>query len=324
MSTAKKYDVVSVGMALVDSIIKGFDPSPISASGYRASSCTLSVGGEAVNEAVTASKLGLKTAILCALGQDMAGTLVLDTLKNNCVDTSFVLYPKEHSTPVTTMFVNEDGTRKSVTNLSHTYNFCPEKHLDSLLQTEAVILGSLFRAPFDNPVSIKAVLECAHENGVLTVADTKLPNFRFMSLEDIKDSLPLIDYITPNEDEARYFTGKDKPEEMAKVFLSYGIRNVVIKLGSNGCYFSSGKERFYLPAIKVEALDATGAGDNFVSGLVSELLRGEDIHSALEFANACGALCSTAVGACTALENRNQILCLLQKRSPNPSLQPSK
>ncbi len=56
-----KYDLICIGMALVDSIIKGFDPKPISASGYRAVSCTLNAGGEAVNEAIAASRLGLRS-----------------------------------------------------------------------------------------------------------------------------------------------------------------------------------------------------------------------------------------------------------------------
>ena len=47
-----RYDVICVGMALVDSIIRGFDPAPVSASGYRAQSGSLNVGGEAVNEAI--------------------------------------------------------------------------------------------------------------------------------------------------------------------------------------------------------------------------------------------------------------------------------
>ena len=54
-------DLVCIGMALVDSIIRGFDPEPVSASGYRAVSGDLSAGGEAVNEAVAAAKLGVKT-----------------------------------------------------------------------------------------------------------------------------------------------------------------------------------------------------------------------------------------------------------------------
>ncbi len=73
-------DLICIGAALVDSLIRGFDPHPISASGYRAVSGSLSVGGEAVNESMAAAKLGLRTAILCALGQDEAGDMVAGAL----------------------------------------------------------------------------------------------------------------------------------------------------------------------------------------------------------------------------------------------------
>lgn len=306
-----KYDVICVGMALVDSIIRGFDPNPVSASGYVAESGSLNAGGEAVNEAVAAAKLGLKTGILCALGQDQAAEIVLGELRKNGVDTGLVV--RSEATPVTTMFVNADGTRKSVTNQAHRFNFHPEKDPALFTDAKAVILGSLFRAPFDDPGIIRAVTGAARAAGQLVVADTKLPNFRFLTLEDVRDSLPDIDYITPNEDEARYFTGKEDPEEMADMFLGFGVRNVLIKLGSKGCLLKNRERTVRLPALPVRAVDATGAGDNLVAGFVSELLRGTDPEEALRFANACGALCTTAVGAGTALKDRDQVLRLTEQ-----------
>ena len=145
-------------------------------------------------------------------------------------------------------------------------------------------------------------------------ADTKLPNFRFLTLADIRESLPLIDYITPNEDEARYYTGKKDPEEMADVFLGLGVKSVIIKLGGKGCYFKNETISLHLPPCNITAVDATGAGDNFVAGFASEILRGADPVTALHFANACGAICTTAVGAGTALKSREQVLVLLGKR----------
>ncbi len=304
----KTYDIICAGMALVDSIIKGFDPEPVSASGFRARSASLNAGGEAVNEAVTAAKLGMKTAIMCSLGNDGAGDLVFNYLEKNGVGTGLVLRSDDHPTPVTTMFVNDDGTRKSITNGSHRYNFHPEKHIEKITDARALILGSLFRAPFDDPEIIFTVLKAAKNAGQITLADTKLPNFRFLTLKDLRDALPLADYITPNEDEARYFSGKDDPEEMADVFLSYGVRNVIIKLGAKGCLLKNADGSVYLPAHPVKAVDATGAGDNFVAGFISELLRGSTPADALAFANICGAICTTAVGAGTALKNREQIL----------------
>ena len=204
----KTYDLMCVGVALVDSIIRGFDPNPVSASGYRATSGSLNVGGEAVNEAMAAAKA----------------------------------------------------------------------------------------------------------EGQLVFADTKLPNFRVLTLEDLRDSLPLIDYITPNEDEARYFSGKEEPEDMADVFLGCGVKNVIIKLGGKGCFFKNAEEALRLPAFGITAVDATGAGDNFVAGFASEILRGASHADALGFANACGAICTTAVGAETALKSREQVLELIADR----------
>lgn len=307
----KNLDILCIGTALVDSIIKGFDEKPVSATGYRAVSGTLNVGGEAVNEAATAVKLGMKTGIMCFLGEDTAGDMILNSLRGFGVDTSYVIREKDHPTPVTTMFVNDDGTRRSITNNAHSYNFHPELYTDSLKDTGAVILGSLFRAPFNDPLIIYKVLGKAKEAGVLIFADTKLPNFNPLTLEDIKDSLPFIDYITPNEDEAAYYTHKDKPEEMAEFFLDHGVKNVIIKLGSKGCYFRNDEKEYRLPACNINAVDATGAGDSFVAGFVSELIRGESVYEALRFGNGCGAVCTTEVGATTALKSRDQVLKMI-------------
>ena len=309
----ERYDILCVGTALVDSLIRGFDPEPVSASGYRAESGTLSVGGEAVNEAMAAAKLGLRTGILCALGEDGAGELVAGALRRCGVDTGAIAWSKEHATPVTTMFVNADGTRRSITNGAHRYNFHPERYPERLGKARAVILGSLFRAPFDDAEVVQAVVSAVKDAGSLLIADTKLPNFRFLTLEDLKSSLGLIDCVTPNEDEARYYTGKDEPEAMADAFLSFGVGSVIVKHSAKGCLYKDRETVLRLPALPVNAVDATGAGDNFVAAFVSERLRGAGPAEALRFANACGALCTTAVGASTALRDREQVLKLREQ-----------
>ena len=310
-----KYDIVFIGTAIVDAILKGFDPQPVSVTGYRADSCSLHAGGEAVNGAIAAAKLGMKTAILCALGKDAAGNMIGAELAANGVDTSLIVRSADHPTPVTTMFVAEDGSRRSITNKAHRYNFHPERHLEALSDAGAVVLGSLFRAPFDDPDVVRTIAAAAHEKGVPVFADTKLPNFTKLGLEDLADSLPLIDCITPNEDEARYYSGEDDPEKMADVFLDAGVGSVIVKLGGKGCLFKNREEKLYLPACSIDAVDASGAGDNFLAGYVSEILRGSSVDRALIFANACGAICTTAVGACTALQDRQQVLEFIKEMS---------
>ncbi len=299
-------DLICVGMALVDSVIRGFDPKPVSASGYRAASGTLSVGGEAVNEAIAAARLGLDTGILCRLGRDTAGELAVGELRRAGVRTDRIL--RDGTTPVTTMFVREDGTRRSITNEAHRQPFHPEENPALFTDAKALTLGSLFRTPFDDPGTVLAVVRGAKQAGLLVFADTKLPNFRFLTLADLRESLPLMDWITPNEDEAFFFSGKDDPEEAADVFLDHGVKNVIVKLGAKGCLLKNAGGSLRLPAYPVNAVDSTGAGDNFLAGLVSELLRGAPPEAALRFANACGAICCTAVGAGTALVSREQVL----------------
>jgi sugar/nucleoside kinase (ribokinase family) len=303
----RNCDIVYIGTSLVDVIVQGFDHKPVSASGFRAESCSINVGGEAVNGVITAAKLGARASVLCHLGSDLEGDMVVRALEKYGVSTNCIVRD-EHPTPVTTMLVDADGSRKSITNLAHKHNFHPERYLDCLKGAKAVVLGSLFRAPFDDPAIVKAVVEYAHENGILVFADTKIPNFAKITLDDLKDSLPYIDYITPNEDEGRFFTGEDDHEKMANVLLDEGVKNVIVKLGGKGRLFKNSEQTIRLDAYGINAVDTTGAGDNLLAGFVCEILRGKNIEDALTFANACGAICSTAVGASTALKDREQVL----------------
>ena len=92
-----------------------------------------------------------------------------------------------------------------------------EKELNIILR-EISYLKENILIPDDEDIIIE-VVSAAKDRGSLVFADTKLPNFKKLSLEDIRGALPFVDYITPNEDEARYFSGKSEPEEMADAFI---------------------------------------------------------------------------------------------------------
>lgn len=303
----KKTDILYIGMALIDSIVKGFDPVPVSASGYRAEAGSLHAGGEAVNGSIASAKLGLKSSILCALGKDAGGDIVVGELETNGVDTSLVQRIASHSTPVTTMLVETDGSRKSITNKTHAYNFHPERFKECLNDSKIVCLSSLFRAPFDDPEIIAEVVREAKDNGAIVFADTKIPNFSSIRLADVIESMPFIDYIFPNEDEAEFFTGESEADKMADSFLELGVKNVIIKRGGDGSFFKSSKERIFTTAFKVDVADTTGAGDNFIAGFAEELLSGRSHEEALKFANACGAVSATKEGALAGLLSKEQV-----------------
>lgn len=291
---------IYIGTSLIDSIIKNINPEPVTPTGYVAESASLNIGGEAVNGSVTLSKLGGSVRLLAFLGSDAAGGIIKNALNANGVDTSLIVHPEGIPTPVSTLMVNEDGSRRTITNQAHRYNFHPENYLDCFDGADSVALTSLFRTPFNDPDVIYKTVRTAKEKGLTVYADTKLPNFNRLTLDDIKDSLPYIDYITPNEAEAPYYTGEDDSEKAADVFLKYGIKNAVIKLGSNGCLMKNADGVTRLPAFKIDAVDTTGSGDNFLAGLI--------YSGDLVFASACGAICATKVGATTAIKDANQVI----------------
>lgn len=193
-----------------------------------------------------------------------------------------------------------------------------------------VSLASLFRAPLDRPEVIRALVLAAKKAGALVSADTKLPTFREVPVEALADVWPLIDFLFPNEKEAEYYTGETEYPKMAAAFRRLGVHNVVIKAGAEGCYVDGegipapcplsaapdqnapavpggGKDaegqqrrdggRFHLPALPVEVVDSTGAGDNFVAGFLSGVLQGEGLRACAERGRARASECISRMGA---------------------------
>ncbi len=272
------YDIICAGQALVDCITRGREDAPVKPNVYRADTIRLHIGGDAVNESVALTGMGLKAAIVCGLGRDIAGNLILDQLNRAGVDVSRVSRPPI-DTPVANLQVARDGSRISIN--SHAarlegYAIAPEL----LRGARVVSLASLFRPPLEDPESLRALIRAAKASGAILCCDTKLPLVEGLSLDALSDALPLIDYIFPNEREAAYYTGKAALPEMARALADRGIRNVVIKAGPEGCYIHGQGVSKALPALPVEAVvDTTGAGDNFVAGFISGILKSEPIEA---------------------------------------------
>ncbi|MBQ3273749.1 MAG: carbohydrate kinase family protein [Christensenellaceae bacterium] len=312
MPTEYKADLVCVGISVVDCIINGYTGEKLSERSYISDSVSLQPGGEAVNVSVAAAKLGLNIRAVSGIGADKAGDVILTELKGAGVDTSDIIVKDDFRTPVAVIFVDGDGNRVTIISKAHRQNFRPDLDLGYLDSAPALSLGSLFRAPFNDPEVLYTVLKGAKDRGMTTYVDTKMPNSDIKKLDDLRDSLPLIDYIFPNEDEAAYYSGCVRNEDMAGAFLEKGVKNVIVKLGAKGCFFMNGEESITVPGLKADAVDATGAGDNFIAGFIASLREGKDIKEALAFANACGAVCTLAVGATAGLKNKEQVLKYLK------------
>ena len=126
------------------------------------------------------------------------------------------------------------------------------------------------------------------------------------------DIMKEIDYFTPNETEAEFYSGvkienDEDTEKAAQALINKGIKNVIITLGKRGVYYSNGKEKFFVGTKLLKAVDTTGAGDAFNGGLAVALGEKMDIETALKFANCAGSISVTRYGAATSGAYRFEI-----------------
>ena len=320
-----RTDVVCVGQALVDSILKDWNETPVNGNVYQADGVSIRCGGDALNEATILARLGMSVKLMCGLGRDEPGELILRSAKKSGIDLSAVVVSDTDPTPVTCLIVDPSGERKTINTPAH---LIPFYHPDvrEFEGAKVVSVASLFRAPFHDAEEILHVLKSAKENGAIVTADVKIANCRQLYLDDVKAALPYIDYFFPNETEASFYTGRDQDEvsAMADVILGYGIHNVIIKVGAKGCFVKNSEEAFMVPAFHVNAVDATGAGDNFAAAFITSmigqeqngpmrLLNSAELHRAVEFATAAAAICVQSIGATTGVTGRQQVEAFLQQ-----------
>jgi ribokinase len=102
-------------------------------------------------------------------------------------------------------------------------------------------------------------------------------------------------------------TGKMTPEEAAAVLLPETWRGVVISLGEEGALAVDRAALNRFPAHRVNVVDTTGAGDAFRAGLAVKIAEGASLGDAVRFANACGALACTVMGAEPSMPKRKAV-----------------
>jgi sugar/nucleoside kinase (ribokinase family) len=140
------------------------------------------------------------------------------------------------------------------------------------------------------------VLANARQMGITTMLDTAWDaKDRWLKL--LEPCLYHLDYFMPSLEEAQMLSGKEKITDVADFFTYYGIANIILKLGAQGCYVKTAAAEFPVPAFPIKkVVSALGAGDAFVAGFIAGIISGYDLKKACHLANAVGAACVSAEG----------------------------
>jgi sugar/nucleoside kinase (ribokinase family) len=242
--------------------------------------------------------------------------MIRAALRAEGVNDSNVVTMPGANTSVSVILVQESGERR-ILHFRGANEAFSDGHLDWRLAEGAKIFffASAFAMPvFDGP-PLERSLARAKQLGCLTALNTCWDiHDRWLPL--IRPALAHTDIIMPNLDEGLKLTGEKEAPAIARCLRGYGVRTVVAKLGSAGCYVEGPEGAFTSPGFRVVARDATGAGDCFAAGFLAALCRGDNLKQAAGFANAAGALCTVGMGGADSAPTRKQVEDFLERQAP--------
>jgi sulfofructose kinase len=288
---AARGDVLCAGYACWDLIFEvGHHPGPDEKC--FASALFSSGGGPAANAAVTVARLGGAAAFAGYLGGDFYGGRHLSELRAEGV-IPFVLQGSS-PTPLSVILVKPGGARTVISHRGETPAVLPGS-LDFSKLEPAVML-------FDGhePALSSFLAQRARKERIPVVLDAGSVHAGTVELA------PAADYLLTSEKFARDFTGESDPAAAAGK-LAQIAPFVAVTLGAKGLVWRAGAEAGALPAVPVDAVDTTGAGDIFHGAFALEIARGANPLAALDLAGAAAALGCTKIGARQGIPTREEL-----------------
>lgn len=304
-------DVICIGAAIADLPLYPVDKYVFDNVSYPLDDISMTIGGDAINEATIITRLGHKVSLMSLIGDDIVGNYIEKFAKDNKIITRDLKKKRGINTSINVGLVRSDGERTFITNRNGSLwkLDIDSINLDNIKDAKVLSLASIFNNPLLNNAALVKIFQKAKENNMIICADMVKSRLN-EGLEDIREALSYVDYFFPNYEEASELTGKEDLDDIADIFLNCGVKNVIIKTGKKGCFIKNNELRKEIPAFLKDSsvkIDTIGAGDNFVSGFISSILREEEIEKCGQFANAVAAVSIESIGATTGVKSREQV-----------------
>ncbi len=252
-------------------------------------------GGKGCNQAIAIARLGGNTNFISKIGKDAYGDLALKTLKKNKISTENIIQDGNQQTGVAGILVDQNTGKNAINVIVGAPSSLRISEIEK--QINLIKRSKIFLTQLEVPKDVTLhCLKTAKENGCITILNPAPAS------EISKEFYNNIDFFTPNETEAEFYTGikitsEKEAKQAADKLLNLGIKKVIITLGEKGLFYSDGKEETYLKASAVKAIDTTGAGDAFNGGLAFGLSKEKPIKECLEIANKVAGISTTKLGA---------------------------
>ena len=256
-------------------------------------------GGKGANQAVAAKRLGGNVTFVCKVGNDVFGNESVQAYTAEGMDISRILRSEKPSG--TALIMVDDSGENCISVAPGANGDISVEDIRSI----ADLIRSASYLILQLEIPVAAVLEAAHiahAAGVCVILNpapaTKLPESIFAD----------IDILTPNQTETAILTGiSDDPDKAVARLAELGVGRIVMTRGSKGSAVYENGKCTLVDACKVNAIDATAAGDTFCGALCVGLSEGLDLVEAARFATRASALTVQKMGAQESIPYRKDL-----------------
>lgn len=309
-------DVICLGELLID-----FAPTQTGVDLQSVPGFNRLAGGAPANVVVGLRRFGIDSAFMGKVGDDAFGRFLADALEREGVDIRSLHFSNEARTALAFIALDADGEREFMFYCHPSADMLfsiEEVDIDAIRAAKLVHFGSLSLRPAPVREATLHALQAAHESDCLISYDPNLRLSLWADEQAAREGLLLglshAQIVKISEDEVYFLTGMRDPDASIDRLRHDALRLMVITRGERGCYFWTPGGSGEVATFEVEAIDTTGAGDGFVAGLLrgiamqpSALDDPDRLFELCRFANAVGALTTTASGAIPALPSLQQV-----------------
>lgn len=289
--------VVVAGSINVD-LVARVDRLPAAGETVLAMSLARHDGGKGANAGVAAARAGARVAMIGAVGTDADGDAQLRSLAAEGIDTTGV-QRAEAPTGTALIAVDAAGANQIVVAAGANGTLQPGRVAAGVAATG--VAGGVLLLSLEVPLrAVEAAAHAARAQG-MTVVLNPAP------VQPLADDLLAGAICTPNRGELSSLSGTDDLADAAARLLARGVRAVVVTLGEAGAAVWDASGHAAVPALEVDVVDTTGAGDCFNGVLAASLADGLALRSAVERANAAAGLSVSAAGARGGMPERSAI-----------------
>lgn len=291
-------DVLLFGDYFCDIIITGLPEIPRLGADIFGDSMEVAPGGAYILTTAL-HRLGVKVRWAARLGNDVFSRFLFEEAGREGIDTSLFQHfsAPYRSISLSFSFAHDRGFISYI-------DPAPEAELvrETVVKEKSHWVVNL---PFDGSEESRSLINFVHENGGRVFTDCQYVS-QTLSEPGLAETLSLVDIFAPNLSEACHLTGAPDRETAAEVLGRYAPL-VLIKCGADGAIARAGKQVWTSPALSVDVVDTTGAGDCFNAGFLSAYLLGEPMETCLHYGNICGGLSVTRRGGASAAPTLEQL-----------------